>query len=87
MKFLAFKSCEVRQADKQEVFPVLSDTEAYDRIARGVKLKEGVILLCENQTGHRCLNPPLLRGTLKPPLEKGRGIFLPGGWPKPVMTV
>jgi hypothetical protein len=27
---------------KQEFFPVLSDTEAYDRIARGVKLKEGV---------------------------------------------
>ena len=27
---------------KQELFPVLSDTEAYDRIARGVKLKEGV---------------------------------------------
>jgi hypothetical protein len=28
--------------DKQEIFPVLADTEAYDRIARGVKLKEGV---------------------------------------------
>ena len=27
---------------KQEYFPVLSDTEAYNRIAQGVKLKEGV---------------------------------------------
>jgi len=27
---------------KQELFPVLSDTEAYDRIAQGVQLKEGV---------------------------------------------
>jgi hypothetical protein len=28
--------------DRQELFPVLSDTEAYDRIARGVQFKEGV---------------------------------------------
>lgn len=28
--------------DRQEIFPVLSDAEAYDRIARGVKFKEGV---------------------------------------------
>jgi hypothetical protein len=28
--------------DRQELFPVLSDTEAYDRVARGVQLKEGV---------------------------------------------
>ncbi|MFZ5447383.1 MAG: hypothetical protein ACOZFS_01945 [Thermodesulfobacteriota bacterium] len=27
---------------KQEIFPVLSEAEAYDRIARGVQLKEGV---------------------------------------------
>lgn len=32
---------------KQEFFPVLSDTEAYDRIARGVKVKEGVKGLAE----------------------------------------
>ncbi len=28
--------------DRQEFFPVLSDTEAYDRVARGVKVKEAV---------------------------------------------
>jgi hypothetical protein len=27
---------------QQELFPVLSDTEAYDRVARGVRIKEGV---------------------------------------------
>jgi hypothetical protein len=27
---------------KQEIFPVLSDTQAYDRISQGVQLKEGV---------------------------------------------
>jgi hypothetical protein len=27
---------------KQELFPVLSETQAYDRVAQGVKLKEGV---------------------------------------------
>jgi len=27
---------------KQEIFPVLSDTAAYDRIAQGVQLKEGI---------------------------------------------
>jgi hypothetical protein len=27
---------------RQEIFPVLSDTQAYDRIAKGVQLKEGV---------------------------------------------
>jgi len=33
--------------DRQEFFPVLSDTEAYDRIARGVKVKEGIKGLAE----------------------------------------
>jgi hypothetical protein len=28
--------------NKQEIFPVLSDTQAYDRVARGVQIKEGV---------------------------------------------